>query len=136
LGDASAGARHALVQQLLDAPRLYLSADAGPITDRGEAQNICAHASLMLVNPGARSASREIVVTLNQRRSAAQYGSVAINGRAVRVSTRRRGTVVPVDVPPGTTTIAISVDTPGVRCGATPSNTLPSISVRFGTSGS
>src|SRR6185503_19464692 len=51
LGDLSAGARRALAQEMLDAPRLYLSSDADPLTSRGERHDICAHGSLTLVNP-------------------------------------------------------------------------------------
>jgi hypothetical protein len=128
LGDLSAGARRALAQQMLDAPRLYLSSDADPLTSRGERHDICADGALTLVNPGTRVVQEQLEITLLQRRSAARHGHVTINARAVPISAGRRGNVIPVALPPGRSTIEISVDTPGVRCQSVPVASLPSVS--------
>lgn len=127
LGDLSAGDRRALARQMLESPRLYLSSDADPLTNRGERRVICADGSLTLVNPGARIVRQQLEITLIQRRSAARRGHVTINTRTVPISAGRRGNVMPVDLPPGTTKIKISVDTPGVRCQSVPVVALPAV---------
>jgi phosphoglycerol transferase len=132
LGDMSARARRELVQQLLDAPRLYLSSDADPIVSRGDRHDICADGTLTLVNPGTRAVRQQLEITLTQRRSAARRGHVTINARTVPISSGRRGNVIPVDLPPGTTTIKISVNTRGVRCQSVPVVSLPSVSAVLG----
>jgi hypothetical protein len=128
LGDLSAGARRALAQQMLDAPRLYLSSDADPLTSRGERHDICADGALTFVNPGTRVVRQQLEITLLQRRSAARRGHVTINARTVPISAGRRGNAIPVELPPGRSTIEISVDTPGVRCQSVPVVSLPSVS--------
>jgi len=128
LGGISASARHALAQQMLDAPRVYLSSDANPVTGRGEAQVICGHGSLSLVNPATRRVRIQLELTLHQRQSTARHGHIVINTRTVPIKAGWRGNVVSVELPTGTTTIKVSVDTPGVRCPSTPVGQLPSIS--------
>ncbi len=44
---------HALAQQMLDAPQLYMSTDVDPLTNRGDKSEICGSGSITLVNPGA-----------------------------------------------------------------------------------
>ena len=56
---------------------------------------------------------------------------MTIDGRRVPITVDNDIRRVPVDVPPGTTKINISVDTPDVRCQSTPLNTLPSISAHL-----
>ena len=128
LGDITAKARHALAQQMLDAPRLYLSSDAIPLTNRGTPQDICATATLVLVNPGTRPVADQVRITLHQRQSAARHGHVIINAQRVSIATGWRGNNIPINIPPGTTHIKISVDTPDVRCQSTPTAQLPSVS--------
>jgi hypothetical protein len=128
LGDMTAAGRRALAQQLLDAPRLYLSTDADPIATRGERHAVCANGSLSLVNPGSRPARRELVIIYTQRRSEAVAGSVTIGSRQVPIETDRRVNIIPVLLPPGTTKAAISVETPGVRCKSVLVDSLPSVS--------
>jgi hypothetical protein len=128
LGNSTPGARQALAQQLLDAPRLYLSTDADPITTRGERHDICGKGSLTIVNPGKRAVPRELELMFTRRKSSARRGTATIDNRAVPISLGRRNNVITMDVEPGTTTIAISVITPGVRCRSVPADSLPSIS--------
>jgi hypothetical protein len=128
LGDLSAAGRRALVREMLDAPRLYLSTDADPLTNRGDRHDICGDGSLTLVNPGTRVIRRELEIILIQRRSSARHGAVTIDTRTVAISAGRGGNVIPVDLRPGTTKIEISVDTPRVRCQSVPLVSLPSVS--------
>jgi hypothetical protein len=53
---------------------------------------------------------------------------VAIGAKIVRIVAGWGGNVIHVDVPPGTTKIAISVGTPGARCPSAPLDSLPSVS--------
>jgi DUF917 family protein len=121
----SAAAKHALAQQMLDAPRLYLSTDAVPIVGRGDPQGICSSGSILLVNPGNRVAHGKLDVVIRKRQSGAHSGRVTINGRSVAIATGFQGNHIAVDIPPGTTRIKISVITPAVRCAAVPLNSLP-----------
>ena len=125
LGNMNAAAKRALAQQMLDAPRLYLSTDAVPIVGRGDPQEICSSGSILLVNPGTRGAHGRLKVVIRKRQSGAYRGRVTINGRSVAIATGYRGNRIAVDIPPGTTRIKISVKTPGVRCAAVPLNALP-----------
>jgi len=129
LGDLDTAGRQALVQQLLDAPRVYLSSDADPITDRGDPHEICASASLTLVNPGPRVARQHLDITFRQRQSAARDARVTIERRTVALSFGRHGTSVRVDLPPGASKMTISIQTPGVRCASTPPAQLATVSV-------
>jgi hypothetical protein len=128
LGKMSAKATHALAQKMLDAPRLYLSADADPLTDRGDPRNICVGGSLWLVNPGSQPVRARLAITLNQRLSGARDGYLTINSRDVPISASSHANTIPIEIPAGTTHIKISVNTPGVRCGSAPSSQLPSVS--------
>jgi len=127
LGNMSAGARAVLARRMLDAPRIYLSSDADPLTSRGGPQAICARGSLRLVNPGTRSVREELELTLHERQSTAQRGRVTIGTRTALISAGRAN-FISVNIPPGTTRIDVSVDTPGVRCGSTPTSAFPSVS--------
>jgi len=127
----SAAARRALARQMLDAPRLYTSTDADPLTNRGEAHEICAHGSITLVNPGARRARSELDIKFRQRESGASSGSVTIGARSVPIIAYTHVNVIPLDVRPGVTNIKISVVTPGVRCRSVPDSSLPQISVQL-----
>jgi hypothetical protein len=128
LGGMSAGARRALAQRLFDAPRLYLSSDVEPLTNRGDRHITCANATVTLVNPGSRRARQLLEVTLTRRRSAARQGQMIVDGRAIPISAGRRAHVVAVELSPGTTEIEISVHTPGVRCQSVPVDSLPAVS--------
>ena len=127
----SAGQRHALAQQMLDAPQLYMATDADPLADRGDSHEICAHGSITLVNPGARRVRSELEITFRQRESAATPGHVEIGGRTVPISVNKHVNVIPLDVAPGVTEIKVSVVTPGVRCRSVPDSSLPSIAVKL-----
>jgi hypothetical protein len=128
LADMSIAARRALAQQMLDAPQLYLSSDADPTTDRGSPHDICATGTLTLVNPESHTVRRNLKVTLRQRESAARHGHLTINTRVVPIKSGWNGNLISVDLAPGTTSILLAVQTPGVRCRSTPTATLPSVS--------
>jgi hypothetical protein len=119
--------RHTLAQEYLDLPRLYLSSDADPITDRGGKHNICAKARLQLVNPGGRPTSQHLQVVLDPERADVESATLTIAGRTVRVSDDPDGTRVPVTLEPGTTAGEITVQTPGVTCGETFDGELPAV---------
>jgi hypothetical protein len=123
----SAGAQRALAQQLFDAPQLYMSSDADPLTNRGEKLDICAAGSISIVNPGAHGVREHLEITFKRLDSSAHDGQLVIRGRPVPISFRRHPNVIPIDVPAGVTTIKISVVTPGVRCKSVPDTSLPSI---------
>ena len=123
----SAGAQRALAQQLLDAPQLYMSSDANPLTNRGEKHRICAAGSISIVNPGAHVVREHLEITFLRLDSTAHDGQLVIRGRPVPISFRKHPNIIPIDVPPGVTTIKISVITPGVRCKSVPDTSLPSI---------
>jgi hypothetical protein len=131
LGDMTAAGRRALVQQLLDAPRLYLSTDTDPIADRGDRHTICATGSLSLVNPGHRSTRRKLEITYTQQQSGARVGSVTIRSRRVPISTHNHHNFIHVVLPPGTTKAEIAVVTPDVRCASATVDSLPSISAQL-----
>jgi hypothetical protein len=131
LGHMSAGARRKLAQQMLDAPRLYFSSDADPLTGRGDEQDICGRGSLSLVNPGPGLVGRRLFIRLHQRESGARHGHVTVGGRTVPIKAGWRGKLISVKLPPGTTTIKVAVDTPGVRCRSVPLNELPALSASF-----
>jgi hypothetical protein len=127
----SAGAQRALAQEMLDAPRLYMSTDADPLTNRGETHEVCANASITLVNPGSHHVRSELDVKFRQRESAASQGSVEIGARSVPITAYTHVNVIPVDVAPGVTNVKVSVVTPGVRCRSVPDSSLPQISVQL-----
>ena len=131
LGDLDAAGRQALVQQLLDAPRLYLASDAEPLTDRGDPHEICARGQLTIVNPGRHTVRQTLRITMHQRISAAQHGRVQIGPRSVTFRAGSRGRVVTVEVQPGNTHLEISVDTPGARCRSVPPALLPTVSAEL-----
>jgi hypothetical protein len=131
LDGMSAEARRALAQQMLDAPRLYMSTDADPLADRGNKHDICANGSITLVNPGARRVRSELDITFRQRESAASRGSVEIGARSVPITAYTHVNVIPIDVAPGVTEIKVTVVTPGVRCRSVPDSSLPQISVKL-----
>ena len=128
LGAISPRARQALVAQMLHAPRLYLASDANPVVSRGDRHYICAHGSLTLVNPGAGVAHSNIEIKFDQRQSTARRGHLTIGARTVPISPGRHAQSIPVDIAPGTTTVKIFVETPGVRCESVPTAALPSVS--------
>jgi len=122
-----AGARRALAQRMLDAPQLYMSSDVDPLTNRGDRLAICADATITLVNPGSRTVRENLQIGYKQRESAAHEGHVTIGSRTVPITAYKHLNVIPLRVPPGTTTIKVSVTTPGVRCQSVPDASLPSI---------
>jgi hypothetical protein len=124
----SPAGRHALARRMLDAPRTYLSTDADPLVDRGGRHPICREASVSIVNPGHERVRRHLSVRLHQRVSDVRFGHVTIGGHTARVATDGQPRVFALDVPPGTTTVPITVETPGVRCPSTPAELLPSVS--------
>jgi phosphoglycerol transferase len=127
----SAAGRRALAQQMLDAPRLYMSTDVDPLTNRGETHEICAAGSITLVNPGAHHVRSVLHIKFRQRESAASHGSVAIGARSVPITAYTHVNVIPLDVSPGVTEIKVSVVTPGVRCRSVPDSSLAQISVEL-----
>ncbi|MDQ1520098.1 MAG: hypothetical protein QOI55_1171, partial [Actinomycetota bacterium] len=127
LRNMSAASQRALAQQLLDAPRLYLATDVDTLTGRGDRHAVCETGTLSLVNPGHRAVRRQLEISFAKRRSAARRGYVTVDGRSMPITADRHFDV-PIDVRPGTTTITISVDTPGVRCESVPLDSLPSVS--------
>ena len=131
LGNLDAAGRHALVQQMLDAPRLYLASDADPLTDRGDPHEICARGQLTIVNPGRHTVRQMLRITMHQRISAAQQGRVQTGTRSVTFRAGRHGRVITVDARPGDTHLEISVDTPGVRCRSVPPALLPTVSAEL-----
>ena len=128
LGGMTRAEKHALAQQLLDAPRLYLSTDTDPITSRGDRHTICASGSLSLVNPGSHSVRERLEVVYAQRRSGARVGHVTIRSRKVPITTHAGRNVIRVTLPPGTTRAEIAVVTPGVRCASASVDSLPTVS--------
>jgi hypothetical protein len=124
-----AEARHALAQQYLDLPRLYLSSDADPITDRGNRHRVCARARVRLLNPSSRSTSQHLRVKLDPEQTEVDAATLTIGGDTVRISADdEHGRVVPVDLPPGTTEGEITVETPDVTCGQASDAELPAVS--------
>jgi hypothetical protein len=124
----SPAGRHALARRMLDAPRLYLATDADRLVDRGGRHPICQSGTVTLVNPGAQRVRRELAVRLHQRVSAVETGQVEVDGRTSRISANGQPHLFRVDLAPGTTTVRVGVDVPGVRCAATPTDALPSMS--------
>ncbi len=120
---------HALAQQMLDAPQLYMSTDVDPLTARGDKSEICGSGSITLVNPGAHHVRSELQITFRERESAANKGHVYIDGHPIPISADQHVNTIPVDVAPGTTDIKVVVDTPDVRCKSVPNDSLPSIQV-------
>ena len=127
----SADARSALAQKMLDAPQLYVSSDADPLTDRGGKYDVCARATITIVNPGAHRARVDLDVVFQQRESSAGDARIAIGSRIVPISAGKRAHGIRLHVRPGVTTIKFSVYTPGVRCRSVPDKSLPSISVKL-----
>ena len=128
LANMSASAQRLLAQQMLNAPRLYLTTDTEPIVGRGERHNVCREAGITLVNPGSRAVAEQLEITLARRQSEVRGGQVQVGNRISPILARWRANVIPVDVLPGTTTVHVTVDTGGVRCQSTPTSALPSIS--------
>jgi len=131
LAGMSTHARHALAQQMLDAPRVYLASDVDPLTNRGDPLAICARGVVTLVNPGRGSVREELELALHPRQLPARLGKVTIDGTALATTNGRHGTDVTVELRPGTTRVQIAVDIGAVRCQSTPTNGMPSISARF-----
>jgi phosphoglycerol transferase len=119
--------RRALAQRMLDAPQLYMATDVDPLTNRGDRQEICAAATITIVNPGADTVREELELSFKQRRSDARDGQVTINSGVVPITAFKHVNIIPLQVEPGTTTIRITVDTPGVRCRSVPTASLPSM---------
>jgi hypothetical protein len=115
-----------LRRRMLDAPRVYLDADASPITDRGDPHPVCRDARLHLVNPGHRTA--HVVLRLEFRRdhSDAMGATLRLAGRPVEL-TVDEPTFVPADLPPGTTRATVEVRNPQIRCDNIEHNDLPTI---------
>jgi phosphoglycerol transferase len=131
LAGMNADARRALAQKMLDAPQLYVSSDADPLTDRGGKHDICADGTITLVNPGDHAVREHLEITFRQRESAARDGRVEIEGRTVPIAVGSDANIIGLRVRPGTTTIKVSVETPAVRCKSVPDDALPSISVKL-----
>jgi hypothetical protein len=127
IGDLSPQGRDALRRATLDSPRQYLQTDIDPLTDRGEEHFICGTGTLTFVNPGRRAVRRLLDVTFRSGQSPVEHGTVAVNGRKVRITADEQN-LIPVTVPPGTTTHAVRVHTPVLRCASAPRLALPEIS--------
>jgi hypothetical protein len=132
LGGMSSDAQRALARQYLDLPRLYLSSDADPLTDRGDRHRVCARALLRLVNPAAHATSQHLRVKLDPEDTDVDAATLRIGGHTVRISADdEHGRVVAVDQPPGTTEGEIAVATPDVTCGRVSDAELPSVSAEL-----
>jgi hypothetical protein len=131
LGAFTVEQRQALAQQMLDAPRLYLTADIDSIASRGDRRIICSSGMLTLVNPAHTQVRRQLELTLTRRDSHVQRGHLTINGRDVPISAGFAGNVISVDLAPGLTRVKISINHFGARCGAVPRNNLPGVTARF-----
>src|SRR5439155_25939042 len=116
---------------LLELPRLYLETDTDPIANRGGRHDICGDGTLTLVNPAPHRVHRELEVKFFQRLSPARRGEVVIGPRHVPIRAHFAPSVVGVDLRPGTTTIRISIQPFGARCGAAPLSALPTVSARL-----
>ncbi len=127
IGEMSARAERALARQYLDLPRLYLSSDAAPLTDRGDSHAVCAEARLQMVNPGTRTVAAHLLVTLDPEQTTVESAQVTVNGRTLRIADSHDGTLIPIDVPVGISDGRVTLHTPGVRCNATTPNALPSV---------
>jgi hypothetical protein len=132
----TADERDALVRKMLDAPRLYMSTDVDPLTNRGEKDDICGTGSLTLVNPGSHHVQSELHISFRQRESATTRGHVTVGPRTTEISVNKGVNVIPVDIAPGDTDIRIAVGTPDVRCKSVPGAALPSIAVKLVPAGS
>jgi hypothetical protein len=129
LAGMSANARRALAQKMLDAPQLYVTSDADPLTDRGGKHDICASATITIVNPGPHTVREDLDIVFRQRESSARDARVAIRDRIVKITAAEHAHGIRLHAQPGVTKIKMSVDTPGVRCQSVPDAALPSISV-------
>ena len=127
----STGARHALVQQMLDAPRIYVDTDADPIRGRDGRHVICRAGTIMLVNPGRDSVPRDLAIKLDPRDSNATNGDVTIAGRRRSIAADDQTHMFRIEVAPGTSTIKVSANTPDLRCASTPLNTLPAVATEL-----
>jgi hypothetical protein len=130
LHGATAHERRALAHQMLAAPQIYMVTDPDHITTRGDIQKVCRGGTITLVNPGAR-ARRLLILRLDARASSARHGTVTIAGRTTPIPADGRSQLFHVDVAHGTTTIPVTVDTPGVRCAGAAADTLPTVSARL-----
>ena len=133
LAGLSPAGRHALVQRMLDAPRIYYATDVDGIRSRGGTHDICASGTVTLVNPGSTSTPRTLALDFHREQSTTRNGDVTIAGRRFPITTDGGTQRFPVNVAPGTSTIKITVDTPGTRCASAPSNTLPTMSAGLET---
>jgi phosphoglycerol transferase len=115
---------------MLDAPRLYLDADASPITDRGDAHGVCRDARLQLVDPGRRPRAVVVVLRLTRGHSDASGGTARVGGRAVRLAVDGP-TRVRLTLHPGITRVPVVVRNPGVRCDNVQHEDLPTIAARL-----
>jgi hypothetical protein len=122
--------RRELAQQFIDLPRLYLSSDADPITDRGDSHRICAHARLQLVNPGNRPTSHQLVVAIDPEETGVETATLTIAGHETQISGGDE-TVIPLTLYPGTTEGELALYTPDVTCGSTIDSQLPSVSAEL-----
>lgn len=128
LAGVSVADRRSLARAMLDAPRLYLRADADRLTARGTEKEVCASARLTLVNPGTRTVRDRLEISLQAQLSGVRTGYLTINGRRVKISATSRPNAVSVVLPPGATSGLFSVKTAGVRCGSVLASRLASVS--------
>jgi hypothetical protein len=113
---------------MLDAPRIYYATDDDGIRSRGGTHDICASGTVTLVNPGRTSTPRVLTLDFHRKQSTAQHGDVTIDGKRFPITADSGTQRFPIEVAPGTSTIKLTVDTPGTRCASAPSNTLPAMS--------
>ena len=125
----NADARGALARQMLDAPQLYASSDAEPLTDRAGKYDICARATITIVNPGAHRVYEDLDIVFRPRVSAARNARIEIGSQTVRIVPGRHARGIRLHVRPGVSKYKVSVDTPGVRCASVPDASLAQISV-------
>jgi hypothetical protein len=128
--DATGRAR--LARRMLDAPRLYLDADASPLTDRGDSHPVCRDARLQLQNPARRAVRTTLVLALMRGHSDATGGTVRIGGRRVPIAPDAE-TRIPVTLPHGITRAPIQVQVPGIRCDNVEHDDLPTIAAHLAT---
>ena len=125
--------RHRVALRMLNAPRIYLSTDVDPIRNRGTNQPICATGTALIVNPSHHQVDVRLGVTLTPKGEVNPVGHVTVQGRSV---------ATPVAPPPrefhlvlaaGTTPVAITIETPDVRCASTQLDQLTTVSVSLPT---
>jgi phosphoglycerol transferase len=126
--DAPARAR--LRHRMLVAPRLYLDADASPITDRGESHPVCRDARLQLVNPSRRAVPVMLRLEFRRDHSDATGATLRLAGRRVPLLVDEP-TTVPATLTSGTTRATIVVRNPQVRCDNIEHDDLPTIAAHI-----